>query len=85
MAQTGSLVTVGTSALRCLNCGGRQFTDRQIKLNTTGAEFFGVEWANRAATGLICCECGYLHEFVSDQIGLWTTEGGYPTGTTNAE
>jgi hypothetical protein len=26
-----------------------------------------------------------LHEFVSDQIGLWTTEGGYPTGTTNAE
>jgi len=79
-----SLVTVGTAAFHCLVCGHPQFWERQVKLNTSGAEFLGFAWANRSSTGLICARCGYLHEFLGDQVAVWIGEGGYPEGTTGA-
>jgi predicted nucleic-acid-binding Zn-ribbon protein len=85
MARPGSLVTIGTAAFRCLVCGNRQFWDRPIKLNTTATEFFGFEWANRSSLGLICCRCGYVHEFLGEQVSLWNADSGYPQGTSNAE
>jgi len=85
MARAGSLVTIGTAAFRCLVCGNRQFWDRAIKLNTTATEIFGLDWANRSSLGLICCRCGYVHEFLGDQVALWTEANGYPKGTNNAE
>lgn len=75
-----SLVTVGAGRHRfaCTVCQGNLFYDRQIKLNTTGAEFLGMGWANESADGLVCGECGYLHTFVSGSVELWKPEGGYP-------
>ena len=48
----------------CRVCGGNLFWVREVKLNSTGAEFFGFAWANQSATGLICHQCGFVHEFV---------------------
>jgi hypothetical protein len=36
-------------------------------------EFLGVEWANASATGLICTDCGYVHEFAGDAVQLYKT------------
>jgi hypothetical protein len=44
-----------------------------VKLNTTGAEFFGIEWTNRTATALICTDCGFVHEFLGDSLELYDT------------
>ena len=55
----------------CVVCGSGEFVDRPIKLNTTGAELFDLGWADQTATGLICVNCGYVHEFVGDRIQLY--------------
>lgn len=57
--------------LGCLVCGGGEFTERPVKLNTTGAEFLGIEWSNRTATALICTNCGYVHEFLDGSLELY--------------
>lgn len=57
--------------LACLVCGKGEFSERPVKLNTTGAEFLGVEWVNRTATALICTNCGYVHEFLGDAVKLY--------------
>ncbi len=63
--------TVGDRTLACLICQGTLFWNREIKLNSTGAELFDLGWANASATGLICCACGYVHEFLGDSVKLW--------------
>lgn len=72
------LVTVHGRALRCLVCGGDEFWDREVKLNSSGMEFFNLAWANQSALGVLCASCGYVHEFVGDAVSLWEREGGYP-------
>jgi predicted nucleic-acid-binding Zn-ribbon protein len=80
MPRGPSLVTVGADRHRftCTVCRGTLFHDREIKLNTTDAEFFGMAWANESADGLVCQQCGYLHAFVSGSVELWEPDGGYP-------
>jgi hypothetical protein len=80
MARQPSLVTIAQQRhpFRCSVCQGALFQDREIKLNTTGAEFLNLAWANRSATGLVCMQCGYVHTFMSDAIELWQPDGGYP-------
>lgn len=80
MSRSPSLVTVGPerTPMRCLVCRGQLFADREIKLNTTGMEFLGMEWANRSGTALICDACGFVHTFAGDGFELWETKGGYP-------
>lgn len=75
-----SLVTVGPgrNPFTCSICNGTLFYSREIKLNTTGAEFFNMGWANESADGLACAQCGYLHTFMSGAIELWKADGGYP-------
>jgi hypothetical protein len=75
-----SLATVRRRAFRCLVCGGHAFWTRDIKMNTTGMEFLDLGWANASALGLICAECGYLHEFAGQSVELWKVDGGYPPG-----
>jgi predicted nucleic-acid-binding Zn-ribbon protein len=74
------LVTAGPAKRRfaCLVCRGALFYDREIKLNTSGAEFFNMGWANESAVGLVCDQCGYLHTFVSGSVEFWEPNGGYP-------
>jgi len=62
---------VGSNALRCLVCGGGEFWNREVKINTTGMEFLGMEWANSSALGLVCTGCGYVHEFVGDAVQMY--------------
>lgn len=80
MARSASLVTVGDERhpFSCTVCRGTLFADREIKINTTGAEFFNMGWANESATGLVCERCGYLHTFMSEAIELWAPDRGYP-------
>jgi hypothetical protein len=52
-------------------CGGREFYDREVKLNSTGMELVGLAWANQSALGLLCASCGYVHEFVGDAVMLF--------------
>jgi len=79
MPRSASLVTLGASRHRftCTVCGGSLFVDREIKLNTSGAEFFNMGWANESGIGLVCEGCGYLHTFVA-AIDLWDPADGYP-------
>ncbi len=80
MARKASLVTLGSARhpFQCHVCQGQLFVERSVQLNTSGMEFLGIEWANRGATGLICETCGYVHLFMSDSIGMWEPDGGYP-------
>jgi hypothetical protein len=80
MSKPSARVTVGQGRqpFACTVCRGELFSVREIKLNTTGAEFFNMGWANASADGLVCDGCGYVHTFVSGSVELWQSEGGYP-------
>jgi predicted nucleic-acid-binding Zn-ribbon protein len=48
----------------CPHCGNDQFEQRSILLNTPGMTFFGLDWANRAASVLACTTCGHLEWYL---------------------
>lgn len=51
----------------CLACKqGQRFIQREIRLNTAGMSFMGLDWLNRAADGAVCERCGYVHSFLGD-------------------
>ncbi|RJQ81803.1 hypothetical protein D5S17_04320 [Pseudonocardiaceae bacterium YIM PH 21723] len=66
----GVTAWLGERQVRCLVCEGVQFRSRETKLNSTGAEFFNMGWANESALGLICLACGYVHEFAGRALQL---------------
>jgi len=70
------VATINGQVFRCLVCQGGLFTSRNIKLNTTGMEFFDLAWANKSSLGVICSNCGYVHEFLGDAIELFDSETG---------
>jgi hypothetical protein len=74
----GNLATVHRKPFRCLVCRGSLFSQREVKLNTSGMEFFDLGWANASALGVVCEACGHIHEFVGDAVELWEPESGYP-------
>jgi len=78
MKRKAALITIDRNPSTCQFCHGDQFFDREVKLNTTGAEFLDFGWANQSATGLVCARCGYVHLFLSNAIELWQPEHGYP-------
>ena len=73
-----ALATINRVPFRCQVCQSELFYDREVKLNTTGAEFFDLGWANQSATGLVCARCGYVHLFLNNAIELWKADSGYP-------
>ena len=52
------------AALSCVVCGGQRFARREVKLNTSGMSFMGLDWANRSGDGAVCRACGYVHTFL---------------------
>jgi hypothetical protein len=72
------LVTVHNRPLRCVVCGTGEFWDREVKLNSTGMELLDLGWANQSALGLLCANCGFVHQFVGDAVNLWKRDQGYP-------
>jgi len=69
----GWLVTIGEEKhpFSCTVCRGKLFADREVKLNTSGAEFLGFGWANQSAKGLVCQRCGYVHLFMPGMVRMW--------------
>ncbi len=51
-------------ALKCPICGGEKFWTRKTLMNTAGATFLGVEWANKKADNFICDNCDYVIWFL---------------------
>lgn len=78
LKRNAALATISRTPFRCQVCSSELFFDREVKLNTTGAELFDFGWANQSATGLVCARCGYVHLFLNNTIEMWKPEGGYP-------
>ncbi|MCX8007939.1 MAG: hypothetical protein N3B11_07530, partial [Coriobacteriia bacterium] len=55
---------VGGRQLRRPHCGGEDFDAGTALLNTAGMTFFGLDWANRSATVLICTNCSHIDWFL---------------------
>jgi hypothetical protein len=72
------VATVNGQILRCLVCQGGLFSSRTIKLNTGVMELLDLAWANRTSLGVICDNCGYVHEFVGDTVRMLDPETGAP-------
>jgi hypothetical protein len=58
--------SLGGRPVRCPHCREGKFVPGTALLNTRGATFLNFDWANAAATILVCAECGriewYAHE-----------------------
>jgi predicted nucleic-acid-binding Zn-ribbon protein len=52
--------------ITCPHCGGEMFEPGSILLNTPAMTFFGLDWANRTATTLLCTTCGQIQWFVTE-------------------
>jgi uncharacterized protein YbaR (Trm112 family) len=50
--------------LVCPFCDHDRFFVRLTLMNTRGATFFGLDWANREADCYICERCGYVYWFM---------------------
>ena len=57
-------VDVAGKALACVICGAGEFVRREVKMNTGGMSFLGLDWANKSGDGVICKTCGYVHVFL---------------------
>lgn len=52
--------------ISCPYCSHNVFDQGRALLNTPGMTFFGLDWANRAATILVCRECGHIEWFLKE-------------------
>jgi hypothetical protein len=60
---TAGPAEVGGVELRCHHCQHANFSQRRVMLNTFGATFLGMDWANREAECYVCASCGFVHWF----------------------
>jgi hypothetical protein len=60
----GGRFEVAGQVLTCAACSGDYFVVRKAQLNTRGATFFGLDWANRGAHALVCDRCSRIEWFV---------------------
>jgi hypothetical protein len=56
----------GNASIACPCCQNDTFDIDFRQLNTSGASFFGLDWANKNATILICQRCTYISWFMSE-------------------
>ena len=56
-------ISIAGRYLRCQVCDFTRFYRREARV-TTGASFFGQDWANTQAECLVCEQCGYVHWFM---------------------
>lgn len=56
----------GNASIVCPCCGNDTFDKDYRQLNSRGATFFGIEWANKNATILVCENCTYIAWFMSE-------------------
>ena len=70
------VATVASRTLTCLICGDGQFRRRALSLLTPRRMLFGIEWMAPVAVGLVCVNCGFVHQFVPGAVQLFTVEHG---------
>lgn len=58
--------SINDRPVKCPHCGGEDFAAGTALLNTAGAEFLNLAWANRSATTLLCAECGNIQWFAQE-------------------
>ncbi len=56
----------GDSLLVCPCCRNDTFDKDYRQLNSRGATFFGVDWANKNAAILICRHCTHISWFMNE-------------------
>ncbi len=56
----------GGRQIACPCCGNVTFDKDYRQLNSRGATFFGLDWANKEAAILICKNCSYILWFMDD-------------------
>jgi len=56
----------GGAAIACPCCQNDTFDKDYRQLNSRGATFFGLDWANRNATILVCRRCTHISWFMSE-------------------
>ncbi len=56
----------GGVQIKCPCCGHDAFDKDFRQLNSRGATFFGLDWANRNATLLICQNCTHISWFMAE-------------------
>lgn len=57
---------VADTILVCPCCQNDTFDKDYRQLNTKGATFFNLDWANRDATILTCKKCSYISWFMHE-------------------
>lgn len=56
----------GNNKLVCPCCQNDTFDKDYRQLNTKGATFFNLDWANRDAIILVCKHCSYISWFMEE-------------------
>ncbi|MDR7318969.1 hypothetical protein [Brevibacillus nitrificans] len=57
---------LGVSSITCPCCQNDTFDKDYRQLNSRGATFFGLDWANKEASILICKRCSYILWFMDE-------------------
>ncbi|MED1951737.1 hypothetical protein [Brevibacillus centrosporus] len=57
---------LGVSIITCPCCQNDTFDKDYRQLNSRGATFFGLDWANKEASILICKRCSYILWFMDE-------------------
>lgn len=63
-SDVASAITKAGKLLTCSHCGCERFYERSAQLNTAGATFLGLDWANQSARVYVCRDCGHLEWFL---------------------
>jgi hypothetical protein len=54
--------------VRCPHCSNETFVEGEVLLNTVGMTFFGLAWANKTASTLLCAECDRIEWFAQKPV-----------------
>src|SRR5688572_28585261 len=66
-------ITIAGRRIRCQVCEYTRFYRREAEFST-GASFFGQDWANSKADCYVCEQCGFVHWFVKTRSVAHTEE-----------
>lgn len=70
-SESPSLYEMNGKKITCPHCGNERFNQLpNILLNTPGITFFGLDWANKTASLLICVNCSRMEWFFNSPIML---------------
>jgi hypothetical protein len=62
----GKQIKILDKDLKCLICDKDDFDEVEVKINTSGGVWFGLEWADATGKAYICTNCGFKHDFYKE-------------------